>query len=86
MLDAVFRKLPFDRINEWNRNAKFSRAVLQTSPKGDYTTLESNLDLIGGVTEGAPQAVLLVVRRRGASSFIAVPRREPRPTTSLPLP
>lgn len=59
MLDAAFNKMPLDRVNEWNRAAKFTRAVLQSSPKGDFTTLESNLDLIGGVSEGGLKQFLL---------------------------
>jgi len=53
MLDAVFPKASIERVNEWNIRAKFSRACLQRNPKGEYVTLESNLDLVGGVTEGA---------------------------------
>ena len=53
MLDAVFARLPIDKVNEWNKKAKFSRAVFQKDAKAEFVTLESNLDLIGGVTEGA---------------------------------
>jgi hypothetical protein len=52
MLDALFPALPLERVNEWNTKAKFTRATLQRDTKGVFVTLESNLDLIGGVTEG----------------------------------
>lgn len=52
MLDAVFPRQTLERLNMWNTKAKFSRACLNKDPKGDFTTLESNIDLIGGVTEG----------------------------------
>jgi len=52
MLDAVFSRLPLERVNDWNVKAKFSRACLNRDAKGEFSTLESNLDLIGGVTEG----------------------------------
>jgi hypothetical protein len=52
MLDAVFPALPLERINDWNRKAKFSRATLGKDVKGSFSTLESNIDLIGGVTDG----------------------------------
>ena len=53
MLDAVFPKMTLEKINEWNVKAKFSRACSNRDAKGDFTTLESNIDLIGGVTDGA---------------------------------
>ena len=53
MLDAVFPPLAIERVNDWNMKAKFSRATLQRDPKGAFTTLESNLDLAGGVTDSA---------------------------------
>lgn len=59
MLDSVFQKMPIERVNEWNIRAKFSRACLQKNPKGDYVTLESNFDLVGGVTEGAIKQFIL---------------------------
>jgi hypothetical protein len=51
MLDAVFRGLPLEKVNQWNVRAKFSRACLHKDPKGDFVTLESNLDILGGVTD-----------------------------------
>src|SRR5438270_433108 len=52
MLDALFPAMPLERVNEWNTKAKFTRATLQRDAKGVFVTLESNLDLIGGVSEG----------------------------------
>jgi hypothetical protein len=52
MLDVAFPGIAFERINEWNRKAKFSRASLIEDVKGTFAALESNIDLIGGVTEG----------------------------------
>lgn len=51
MLDSVFRPLPLEKLNDWNTRAKFSRACLHKDAKGPYATLESNLDIAGGVTE-----------------------------------
>lgn len=59
MLDAVFPGLPLARLNQWNVKAKFSRVCLNRDAKGEFTTLESNFDLIGGVTEGALKQFLL---------------------------
>jgi hypothetical protein len=53
MLDALFAKFPVDKINQWNIRAKFSRAVLHKDDKGEFTALEWNLDLLGGVTDAA---------------------------------
>jgi len=53
MLDTILPKMPIERVNEWNVRAKFSRACLHKNPKGEYVTLESNLDLVGGVSDGA---------------------------------
>ena len=53
MLDVVFPKLPLDQVNLWNVRAKFSRACLHKDEKGEFTALEANIDLQGGVTEGA---------------------------------
>ncbi|MFO0865383.1 MAG: YbjN domain-containing protein [Gemmataceae bacterium] len=51
MMDSVFRALPLEKLNDWNTRAKFSRACLHKDAKGPYATLESNLDIAGGVTE-----------------------------------
>src|SRR5262245_53514962 len=52
MLDAVFDEFPLDKLNGWNKRAKFSRATQHVDKKGPFTALEANLDLIGGVTQG----------------------------------
>lgn len=60
MVDVVFAKLTLSEVNAWNTRAKFSRACLYKDAKGEYTALESNLDLLGGVTEGAVKQFLQV--------------------------
>lgn len=60
MLDVVFPRLPLEQINLWNVRAKFSRACLHRDDKGEFTALESNLDLVGGVTEGAVRQLFKV--------------------------
>lgn len=52
MLDCIFDAIPLETVNLWNSRAKFSRCNLQKGEKGAFTALESNLDLLGGVTEG----------------------------------
>lgn len=52
MLDCIFDAVPLETVNLWNSRAKFSRCNLQKGEKGAFTALESNLDLLGGVTEG----------------------------------
>jgi hypothetical protein len=59
MLDAVFPVMPLERVNDWNIKAKFSRATLQKDGRGLFVTLESNLDLLGGVTEGTLKQFVL---------------------------
>jgi hypothetical protein len=59
MLDAVFPAMGLDRVNDWNLKAKFSRATLQKDGRGLFVTLESNLDLVGGVTEGTLKQFVL---------------------------
>lgn len=59
MLDAVFPVMPLERVNDWNIKAKFSRATLQKDARGLFITLESNLDLLGGVTEGTLKQFVL---------------------------
>ncbi|MCS7046004.1 MAG: YbjN domain-containing protein, partial [Gemmataceae bacterium] len=53
MIDAIFGKMPLEEINAWNVRAKFSRACLHKDERSEYTALEANLDLTGGVSEGA---------------------------------
>lgn len=51
MLSANFSAVPLDVINAWNQGAKFSRAVLYGNANGANSSLEANLDCLGGVTE-----------------------------------
>jgi hypothetical protein len=51
MLVAEFPALPVATINRWNRGAKFSRAVLYQDKANDFSALEANLDVQGGVTD-----------------------------------
>src|SRR5260370_37410900 len=54
MIDNFFAKaVPLDRVNDWNRKAKFSRASLHKDKDGEFLMLEFNLDLLGGITRGA---------------------------------
>jgi hypothetical protein len=59
MLDAIFPGLPLEKINEWNVRAKFSRACLHKDAKGDFTALEANLDIVGGVSVGTIKQFIL---------------------------
>jgi len=53
MIDNMFsRSVSLDKLNEWNKKAKFSRASANKDKVGDYVMLEYNLDVIGGVTKG----------------------------------
>ncbi len=58
MLDVVFPRIPLEQLNAWNVRAKFSRACLHKEEKGEFAALESNLDLLGGVTEGTVRQFL----------------------------
>jgi hypothetical protein len=51
MLEAKLAKLPLDKVNQYNLDRKFVRAVAYSNKKGEYTTLEVNLSLAGGLTE-----------------------------------
>jgi hypothetical protein len=51
MLVAEFPAVPLAYINQWNRGAQFSRAVLYQDAKNDFSALEANLDVAGGVTD-----------------------------------
>ena len=50
MLDALFPVAPLNQVNQWNVKARFTRAVIDRDKQGQYTALESNLNLAGGVT------------------------------------
>src|ERR1043166_1280707 len=60
MLDVVFGKMTLQEINAWNVRAKFSRACLHKDDKGEFTALEANLDILGGVTNGTVKQFLNV--------------------------
>ncbi len=51
MLVAEFPAVPLALINQWNRGSKLSRAILYQDAKIDYSSLEANLDVAGGVTD-----------------------------------
>jgi hypothetical protein len=51
MLAADFPSVPVALLNQWNRGARFSRAVLYQDAKNDFSALEANLDVAGGVTD-----------------------------------
>jgi uncharacterized ubiquitin-like protein YukD len=52
MIDIYLPAIDMKDVNRWNRMAKFSRASLgKDANKKDSVILESNLDLLGGVTE-----------------------------------
>lgn len=50
-LVAEFPPVSIGLINQWNRGAQFSKAVLYQDKSHDYSTLEANLDVAGGVTD-----------------------------------
>ncbi len=50
-LVSAFDAIPLVAINDWNQRVKFSRAVFSQDDKGESSTVESNLDLAGGVTD-----------------------------------
>jgi hypothetical protein len=53
MIDNFFaRGVPLDKVNDWNKKAKFSRASLHRDKEGEYLMLEFNLDVVGGITRG----------------------------------
>jgi hypothetical protein len=53
MIDIFLPKVDWEVVNKWNGTAKFSRARLNKDPKSglESTVIESNLDLVGGVTD-----------------------------------
>jgi hypothetical protein len=51
MLEAKFAKIALAKVNRYNLDRKFIRAVSYSNTKGDYTSLEANLNFMGGVTE-----------------------------------
>ncbi len=51
MLEAKFPKMTIAKVNQYNLERKFILAVSYTTKNGDYTTLEVNLNFLGGVTD-----------------------------------
>jgi hypothetical protein len=52
MLDALFTTpVTLSSLNEWNVKSRFSRALLLKQGASEVTTLDSNLDCLGGVTQ-----------------------------------
>jgi hypothetical protein len=49
-ISAVFPKAKLETINNWNVQAKFSRAVLDRSGDREFAVVEYQLDAFGGVT------------------------------------
>jgi len=51
MLEAKFAKIPLEKVNQYNLDRKFIRTVSYNNKKGEFTTLEANLNFLGGVTD-----------------------------------
>jgi hypothetical protein len=52
-IDAFFSDpLALEEVNQWNSRAKFSRAVLIKANEKPAVSLESQLDCMGGVSDG----------------------------------
>ena len=77
MLEAKFAKLPMDKVNQYNLERKFVRAVAYKNKLGEYTGLEANLSFQGGITESILRNFIAVfdedVREFGAYSNKATP-------------
>jgi hypothetical protein len=59
-LDVVFTdQIPLKEVNAWNVRAKFSRAVQLKTGDKTTTSLESQLDCEGGVTDGMIRQFIL---------------------------
>ena len=59
-LDVHFTdKITLEEINQWNIRAKFSRAVLLKDDDKKSTSLESQIDCDGGVTDGMIRQFIL---------------------------
>jgi hypothetical protein len=74
MLDKQLQRgLPLDKVNDWNKKAKFSRASLHQDQRGPFLMLEYNLDLTGGVTRGTLRQFLAQFEQEcaGFDRFIA---------------
>jgi hypothetical protein len=50
-ISAYFPKATLEKINAWNVNVKFSRAVIVQIDNKSYSVVEAQLDVSGGSTE-----------------------------------
>jgi hypothetical protein len=51
MIDCLFQQVPLAKVNKWNLDRSFVRAVLYPGGGNPYAALESNLDCVGGTSE-----------------------------------
>jgi hypothetical protein len=59
MLDNVLaRQVPLEKLNDWNKKAKFSRASQHQDKMGPFVMLEYNLDVTAGITRGTVRQFL----------------------------
>lgn len=59
-LDVHFtEKMSLEEINQWNVRAKFSRAVMVKNADKQSTSLESQIDCEGGITDGMIRQFIL---------------------------
>lgn len=59
-IDVQFtEKMSLEEVNQWNVRAKFSRAVLVKNGDKQSTSLESQIDCEGGVTDGMIRQFIL---------------------------
>ncbi len=52
MVASRFKKVPLETVNKYNLDRKFIRAGVGKNSKGEFTSLEANLDCTGGISEG----------------------------------
>jgi hypothetical protein len=50
-ISAFFPNAALEKINQWNINAKFSRAVLDRVKDREYAIIEYQMDAFGGTTD-----------------------------------
>ena len=51
MIDAQFKNLALETVNDYNLKRKFIRAVAYDIRGTEFTSLETNLDCAGGVSD-----------------------------------
>lgn len=60
ILRSIYAKMPLDKINQYNINRRYIRALVDTGPDGkEFTAIEAYLDCRGGVTESILRSFLL---------------------------